>query len=145
MAKLKVSEKAIVLGGILEKHGYKVDLKHNETKETYFVECPDFVFMLAVHGQQDGYLVHVTADAALAIIVMESVNRSVPGLCSYGPFARDPDNSGQFVQGEAAMEIKKSLIMFQAYRIVEERKAQEVKAAGAVESVDLQVTVSKDD
>jgi len=121
MAKLKTAEKAIVLGGILEKFDYKVDIKHDAEKIKYFVECPDFVFMLGIHGQQDGYAVHVMADAAIAIYVMETVNRSVPGLVGYGPFARDPDAGGRFAQGERALEIKESLIMYVANQIIQKR------------------------
>lgn len=131
MAKLKTAEKAIVLGGILEKFGYEVDLKHDAEKVQYFVECPDMVFMLGIHGQQDGYTVHVMADASMAILVMEAVNRSVPGLAAYGPFARDPSANGEFAQGERALEIKESLILIAANSVINKRRAlQEASSEG---------------
>ena len=129
MAKLKTAEKAIVLGGILEKFGYSAEIKHDAVKEKYFVETPDFVFMLGIHGQQDGYTVHVMADASIAIMVMEAVNRSVPGLAAYGPFARDPEAGGKFAQGERALAIKDSLIMIAANEVIKRRLAEQAAPA----------------
>lgn len=123
MKKLSTNEKAIAIAATLKNFGIVADIRKGKDGEQYIVQTPEYVFLMGVPKQPDGYMVHVLADAALAVLVLPEVFKIVPGLVSFGPYARDPDN-GAFVTGEGAQEIKKSLIMAQAAMIARVRDEQ---------------------
>lgn len=120
MAKtITTNEKSIILQTILKGFGLEVSVTKSPDNETFSVETGDYLFTLGQPGQADGFLIHAMADASLAVVVMTRIFESVPGLVAYGPFTRE---TGQFLHGEAAMEIKDRLIINQAIAITNRRE-----------------------
>lgn len=132
--KLSNEEVAITIAATLKSFGINTNTQKSSIGSMFYVQCPDYIFVIGQENQPDGYMVHVLADAALAVLVMTEVFKRVKDLQPFGPFARDPENVNNFLTGEAAMAVKTQLIRAMAVKamvedgsIVDEAPAEKSK------------------